>query len=392
MIWIIARRELAVRGRSKGFQIVTALMFVAVLAVAVVMSLLGGDDGPREVAIGVEGQAVALVEPLSAGNDDLAPTVRVVDNDTDELESGAIDVAFDGSTLTWADAPDTTLDDYVRTTVQQLAFTERARSLGLDTQDVANLFEPMEIDEVRLDGGGDESGVRLAAAATAGFANFILIQVWGAFMMMGVTEEKSSKVIEVLLSHVRPATLLAGKVLGLGLLALGQMLIFATGLVVGLALVRDIAVPADVWGIIPLLFATFVLGFGFYATAFAAVGSMVSRQEDAQTAQLPAVLPLLVGYFIAAASFAEPDNLAVTIGSFVPFTSPVLLPFRTALTDVPAWQVVLSLAILASSIVVMLQLAGRIYRYSLLRTGSRVTWGEAWRNRNQEPLSSTRLD
>ncbi len=120
--------------------------------------------------------------------------------------------------------------------------------------------------------------------------------------------------------------------------------------------------------------------------ARAAVGSMVSRQEDAQTAQLPAVLPLLVGYFIASASFSAPENPAVLVGSFIPFTSPVLLPFRVALTDVPAWQIGLSLVILAASIVGMLQLAGRIYRYSLLRSGSRVTWAEAWRNRNQGSL------
>ncbi len=154
-----------------------------------------------------------------------------------------------------------------------------------------------------------------------------------------------------------------------------------------MALVRDIEIPNGIWGIAPLLLLTFLLGFGFYSTAFAAVGSMVSRQEDAQTAQLPAVLPLLIGYFIASASFAVPDNLAVTIGSFVPFTSPVLLPFRVALTDVPAWQVALSLIILAVSIFGMLQLAGRIYRYSLLRSGSRVTWAEAWRNRGQDALS-----
>ncbi|MGB5760197.1 MAG: ABC transporter permease [Acidimicrobiales bacterium] len=392
MIWIIAKRELAVRGRSKGFLVVTAIMFVAVFGVAIVMSLIRGGNEPREVAIGLQSEAAPLVDALSVGNDDVAPTVRVVGRGTAELEAETIDVLFDGSTLTWRASPDVQLDDYIRSTVQQRAFVDRADGLGLDAGDVQTLFEPVEIAEVRLDGGKEEYGVRLAAAAAAGFANFILIQVWGAFMMMGVTEEKSSKVIEILLSHVRPTILLAGKVLGLGLLALGQLLIFVSGLVVGLALVRNIDVPGDVWGTIPLLLPTFLLGFGFYATAFAAVGSMVSRQEDAQTAQLPAVLPLVAGYVIASASLAQPENLAVTIGSFVPFTSPVLLPFRTALTDVPLWQVVLSLLILAASIVVMLQLAGRIYRYSLLRTGSRVTWGEAWRNRNQEPLSSSSLD
>ncbi len=387
MIWTIAGRELVTRGRSKGFLIVTGIMFLAVIGVAVVMSFLGGDDDPREVTIGLQGPAVVYADALSQGDDDLAPTVELDDLGAEALDDGSIDVLFDGMTLTWSDSPDNTLDRYVRGVVQQVTFAQRADGQGLGPGDIESLFEEVEIDEVRLDGGDDESGVRFAAAAVAGFANFILIQVWGAFMMMGVTEEKSSKVIEVLLSHVRPATLLAGKVLGLGILAVGQMLIFIAGLLLGLALVRDIEIPNGIWGIAPLLLLTFLLGFGFYSTAFAAVGSMVSRQEDAQTAQLPAVLPLLIGYFIASASFAVPDNLAVTIGSFVPFTSPVLLPFRVALTDVPAWQVALSLIILAVSIFGMLQLAGRIYRYSLLRSGSRVTWAEAWRNRGQDALS-----
>ena len=255
----------------------------------------------------------------------------------------------------------------------------------MSSADLGQLFADVEIEEVRLDGGQDEFGVRVAVAGVAGFATFMLLQIWGSFLMMGVIEEKSSKVVEILLSHVRPSTLLTGKVLGLGLLALAQMLIFVLGLVVGLLLVRDISIPGSVWATVPLSVVTFLFGFAFYATAYAAVGSMVSRQEDASSAQLPVMFPLLAGYFIASGS-SGPENIAVTVGSFVPFTSPVLLPFRNAMVDVPVWQVALSLAILAVSIVAMLRLAGWIYRYSLLRSGTRVTWREAWRNRHQPTL------
>lgn len=384
MIWIIARRELATRARSKAFQIVTAIMFLAVLGIAIGASLFGGDDEAREVTIGVVGDATAMTTALEVGDEELAPTVTVSTDGEAELEQGTIDVLFDGRTLTWLEEPDFQLDNYIRATASQQAFTTRADGLGLDDGDVASLFQPVDIDEIRLDGGDEETGVRFATAAAAGFANFMLIQIWGAFVMMGVTEEKSSKVIEVLLSHVRAPTLLAGKLLGLGIMAVGQMCIVVAGLVLGLTLVDTIDVPPDIWATVPLFVVTFLLGFAFYATAFAAVGSMISRQEDAQTAQLPVMLPLLVGYLIATASLAVPGNLAVTIGSYVPFTSPVLLPFRVAMVDVPAWQVALSLVILAVSAVVMLQLAGRIYRYSLLRIGAKVTWREAWNNRGQE--------
>jgi ABC-2 type transport system permease protein len=362
-------------------------MFAAVLGLAFVLSGLGGGgEEARQVTIGVEGDGAAFAAVLQVGNESIDPTVTEPADGVAELTDGVIDVLFDGRRLTWSGRPDFQIDEFVRTAVQQQAFASRAGRLGLEDGDVADLFEPVEIEEVRLDGGSEENSLRFATAAAAGFANFMLIQIWGAFVMMGVTEEKSSKVIEVLLSQVRASTLLGGKLLGLGMLAVGQMCIVLVGLVIGLSLVDDLDVPSDVWGTVPLLAVTFLLGFAFYATAFAAVGSMISRQEDAQTAQMPVMLPLLVGYLIGTASFASPGNLAVTIGSFVPFTSPVLLPFRVALVEVPLWQVALSLTILAASTVIMLQVAGRIYRYSLLRTGARVTWREAWLNRGQNDL------
>ena len=386
MIWTIAVREVLTRGRSKGFLIITGVLFVALIAAAIAVSFLGGDDEAREVDIGVSGQAVALTAALAAGDDDLDPAVTTVDDGRTALENEEIDVWFDGATLTWSGSPDRGLEDYIGRVVQQAAIAERAANAGLSPAELGSLFEPIELEESRLDGGEEESDVRFAAAAVSAIATFMLLQVWGSFMMMGVIEEKSSKVIDVLLSQVRPATLLAGKILGLGILAFAQMAIVAVGLLLGLLLTQDIEVPGEVWAAVPLLLITFVLGFGFYATAFAAVGSMVSRQEDATSAQLPAMLPLVAAYIIAVASFGSPGNLALTIGSFVPFTSPVLLPIRNATGEMPAWQVVVALAILAASIVVMLQLAGRIYRYSLLRIGGRVSWREAWDNRKAVEL------
>ena len=384
MIWTIAKRELVTRGRSKGYLILTGILFVGVLALGVAIRVLDGGDGTRDVTIGVAADGVTYRDGLAAGDDDLDVTVVDVADGEVALTDGEIDVFFDGSSLTWEGSPDGGLDNYIRTAVQQVAIGERVQAAGLTPEALGQLFEPVEIEEVRLDGTDEaESTLRLTAAGVSTVATFMLLQVWGSFLMMGVIEEKSSKVVEILLSHVRPATLLAGKTLGLGILALTQMLIVVLGIVVGLVMVRDIDVPAGVWGTVPVLLITFLLGFAFYATAFAAVGSMVSRQEDAQSAQLPAMLPLLAGYFIGITSLASPGNIAVTVGSFVPFTSPVLLPLRQASVSVPVWQVLLSLAILAVSSVVMLRLAGGIYRYSLLRSGSRVQWRDAWANRGE---------
>ena len=378
----IAKREVITRGRSRGFQVTLLILFLGVIAAGILPRLLTGDPEAREVTIGVAGDAIALTPALEVGDEDLAPTVITVEQDAVMLlEEGEIDVLFDGSSLTWDGFPDLDIEAYVRDVARQVGFGERAAELGLSQTDIATLFTEDEIEEVRLDGGDDEFAARAAVAAVSAFSIFLLLQVWGTFMTMGVIEEKSSRVVEILLSHVRPTTLLGGKLIGLGVLAVLQMLILTLGVIVALLFTDGLTVPSGVWSAVPLMLLTFVFGFGFYATGFAAAGSMVPRVEDAQATQFVMMLPLVAGYIIAATSFTVPDNVIVTIASFVPFTAPVIVPFRAALVDPPLWQPILSLAILAASTLVMLRVAGAIYRYSLLRTGSRVGFGEAFANR-----------
>ncbi len=387
MIWTIARREIVTRARSKPFIVLTALLFVGVIAIAVLANVLGGDDERRDVRIGLTGDGVESAELLAPGSSSLAPEIVTgAGASTAAVEDGAIDVLFDGTSLSWEGIPDSQIDSFIRETLTSAQFTDRASDLGLDQEDISSLFSPVEIEEVRLDGGDDQFVLRLIAAAASGGATFMLLQIWGTFLMMGVIEEKSSKVIEVLLSHVRPSTLLAGKVLGLGALALLQMAILVLGLFVGLLLASDVEIPTGVWTTAPLVIATFVAGFAFYASLYAAVGSTVSRQEDASSAQIPAMLPLLSGYMIAAFSISNPENPAVVIGSFIPFTAPVLLPFRNAFADLPLWQVGLSLSILVVSSLLMIRLAGWIYRFALLRTGARTTYADMWRNRKSDVI------
>lgn len=382
MIWMIARREIVTRARTKPFQIFTAIMFIAVLAVAILVAVLsGGSDEVDEVTIGIEGAGVAYQQALSVGSPLIDAEVVITDNGRERLDDGDLDVLFDGSALVWKGFPDDALDFYVRETVRQQAFSERATELGLSSNDLGVLFDPIELGEERLDGDGSEIGIRIATAMVGTIGTFIMLQVWGSFLMMGVIEEKSSRVVEVLLSHITPRMLLSGKILGLGILAISQLLILVMGLVLGLAFVQDITIPDGVWGSVPLLVVTFLLGYAFYAALYAAVGSTVSRQEDAQTAQLPAMLPMFLGYAIALASISNPDTIVVKIASFVPFTSPIVLPFRVAMSNPPRWEVGIALALLAVSVPLMLRVAGAIYRTSLLHTGTRIPLIQAFKNR-----------
>ena len=386
MIWQIAKREVATRVRTKAFQVLTGILFVGVIAASVGISFVtGGDSGPSEIAIGVTGEGVAFADAIGAGTEDLDVTiVEVADVAEGEalVDEGEIEVLFTGDELVWETMPFGDTDIFVRTTVQQVAFGERAAESGLSNQELGRLFSEAPVGERFLDGEDTEQIIRLATAAVSTLSMFFFLTVWGGFLMMGVVEEKSTRVVEVLLSHIKPATLLTGKIIGLGALALGQLLIIVIGMAVGLFAVQDIEIPSGVWSAVPLLLVTFLLGYAFYASFFAAVGSTVSRQEDAQTAQLPVMLPLVIGYGIAMSSLANPDTIVVTIASFIPFTSPVVVPFRQATANPPLWQAILSLVILAASVPVMLRLAGQIYRTSLLNIGSRIPLTQALRNRN----------
>ena len=384
MIWLIARREIATRARTKAFQIVTALMFVGVIVISVLISVFSGDgDDMDQVTIGVEGSGVAYEDVLAVGSTTIdADVIVTTTNGRTQLDDGDLDVLFDGSNLIGEGFPDDSIYTYVRSTIQQSEFSRRATELGLSDGDLGALFVEVELGEERLDGGDDALGVRITAAMVSTAGTFMMLQVWGSFLMMGVVEEKASRVVEVLLSHISPRTLLTGKIIGLGALAFIQLLILVLGLAVGLSLVRDIEIPDGVWALVPVLMITFLLGYAFYATLFAAVGSTVSRQEDAQTAQLPAIMPLLLGYAIAVTSVSNPDTILVKVASYVPFTSPIVLPFRVAMSNPPWWEVGLALFILAASVPIMLRVAGAIYRTALLRTGTRVPLVEAFRNRS----------
>ena len=383
MIWQIAKREILTRVRTRAFQVLTVILLIGVVAGSIAAGVLTGmDDEASEVTIGLSGAGIAFADALSVGTDNIEPTVLETDDGETLLEDGEIDVLFTGDELVWDGFPSGGTDLFIRTTVQQAEFGESVAELGLSNAELATLFDQTPIEERLLDGEDDEQFIRIAAAGVSTVAMFFFLQIWGAFVMMGVIEEKSSRIVEVLLSHITPRTLLTGKILGFGVLAFGQLLIIIFGLAIGLFLVQDVEIPSGVWASLPVLVITFVLGFAFYAAGFAALGSTVSRQEDAQSAQLPAMLPLFFAYIVATSSFTNPDSLLILISSYVPFTSPIVLPFRVALSDPPFWQVGLSLLILAASAPLMLNFAGKIYKTTLLRVGTRIPLKEAFRNRN----------
>ncbi len=197
---------------------------------------------------------------------------------------------------------------------------------------------------------------------------------------MGVVEEKSSRVVELILSTLRPRHLLAGKILGLGLLGLGQLLLIG---VVGIGLGAAsgaLDVNGDVIAAAVLALAWFVVGYAFYAAAFACAASLVSRQEDLQSVISPLTIVLMVGFFVSFAVLDDPDGTFATVVSFIPPFAPMTMPPRIALGEASTVEVVGALAVTVGATALLIPLAARIYRGGVLRMGGAIKLREAWRS------------
>jgi ABC-2 type transport system permease protein len=202
---------------------------------------------------------------------------------------------------------------------------------------------------------------------------WILISAYGSQIAMGVGEEKQNRIVEVILASVRPIQLLVGKVFGVGLLALAQAVAMVAvflglGAAVGSSLVHGAAAGIVIVGAVFL-----VLGYAFYCTAFAAAGSLVSRQSDVGTVVLPVQLPLIVAYALSyTVIYANGASTFYRVLGFLPPTAPIAMPVLYAAGDVPAWQAAVSAVLVAVGTVWMARTAATIYARSILRTGSRV--------------------
>jgi ABC-2 type transport system permease protein len=209
------------------------------------------------------------------------------------------------------------------------------------------------------------------------------LAVYGQWVVSGVVEEKNSRVVEVILSTVRARDLLAGKVIGIGVLGLAQLALVA-GLAAALLVAGVFHAPAALGGSLALVIPWFTLGFALYAVAYAAVGALASRQQNADTAGQPVTYTLLAAYFAGYIALStNSDGLLANILTIFPLTAPLVLPARSALVGVPLWEHALAIVFVLATIYVLVRFAGRIYAHGLLHAGPRLGLGAAWRLTHQ---------
>ena len=413
----VARREYLVRVRGRAFLITTALLAVAVVSLMLVPTILaatGVADPPAVAVVDEAGDLPvdpvtvvqgALAPPASDGGDEPqvvleadpdAAAQAVRNGDYDALltitrgDDGEVAFAFLGSA-----SPTNQTRQQVNAAANQIAVADRLSQEGVTPDQASEIFAPPAFTATPIDPDDARNEEDFGGAFILAYAvvilTFMAILTYGNWVAQSVAEEKSGRVMELLITAATPRQLLIGKVVGTGAAGLSQYIVIIVAAIIGYVVGGPISEALGVSGDSPISLpdlgptmvitfgAFFLLGFLLYATLYAAAGSMVSRVEDAQQAAGPLIFLAIAGYFAAFTGLNNPDAQWVVVLSVVPFFSPYLMPARMLLTSPSAGEILLALVLLAATVAIALWIASRIYSAGVLLYGQRVGLRSVWR-------------
>lgn len=387
-IRLVAGRELSTRLHSKAFRVMTSIVLLIIVAMVVIFKLMAG-SAPDTVRLGVlaaqpsqlhqvDAVGTAVGQHLSAVtvSDEAAGRQQVADGDLAALlvpsDSGDLGVVVKSS------LPDG-LRNALTVLARNLALDNEIRGLGGDPAVVNAAVAGAGLDVQVLSPPHHYDVAQIVLGSVAGILIYLSLMTGGQLVAQGVVEEKSSRVVELLLATIRPWELMAGKVIGIGVLGLIQVAaygIVGVGLSVGLG-VLSLSVSAAA-GTVIWLVVWYLIGFVMYAFAFAAAGALVSRQEDAAGVIMPVLIFVIAGYVLGISVLpSDPSNQLVGVLSVIPLFAPTLMPMRLSMGGVPGWEAALALVLALAMIPALALLAGRIYRNAVIHIGARVSLRKA---------------
>jgi ABC-2 type transport system permease protein len=405
-MFVIARREFLERVKSKWFAVITVLGPIGMVAMVLVPALIAG-QGAEGAKVEIVDQAGGMAQPLF---DKLAearwrPAI-IPANTPDQVEMGRIrdnqingfitipPNALDGGQIVYYG--DNGSSQVVQVTLHQLVNqvvqAERGKRAGIPRDKLDAVLARPNFD-ARHTNGKTEGASGMASFLIAYMLAFILymvITLYGVGVMRSVVQEKTSRVMELMVATVKPRSLMAGKILGVGAAGLVQITVWLAMGAVTLAYRDEIlgafgaagvgpGLPPIALGEVALVIVYFILGFFFYASMYAAVGAMVSSEQDTQQVQMPVTMVLVIGILCLQMISNDPRGSASAIMTMVPFWSSMLMPMRYVLGGATLGEVALSLAILAVSTVLIARAAAKIYRVGVLMYGKRPSLGELLR-------------
>jgi ABC-2 type transport system permease protein len=375
-IRLVASREIVERGRSRGYALSLAFTVILMLVGFIVPALLVGNatrtalavvgDSPPglEESLTLTAEAYDVELALSAVSDRAAAEAALHDGSIDAALEVPADLSSAGELIVLESAPAS-----LEAVVNQSVIALRAGPAASEVPEVRALAPPT-----------DQDATALIFANAGIILMFIGIFSYGSWVLTGVVEEKQSRVVEVVLSTVRPRDLLMGKVLGIGLLALGQLVILvAVGLALSQVLGR-LVLPTTTVGAVVQLLTWFILGFAFYATTMGFLGALASRPEEASIASMPVTLTATTAYILSIVVVTgDPNGILAHVMTFVPPAAPMVVPLRTALGAIEPWEIAISIVLMVASIWLLFVVGARIYSGAVLQTGGRIKLRDAWR-------------
>ncbi len=277
----------------------------------------------------------------------------------------------------------------------------------------------VDLQTIRFNEAGEEkqssAAVSIIIGIAAAFLLYMFLLLYGTQVMRGVIEEKTNRIVEVMISSVKPFQLMMGKIIGIGLVAITQFTLWIVLSLIAVFVLQSfffttpeqvtqgieisqnmqaapdaadtaaqfnniIGLIADtnIFGILGLFVFYFIGGYLVYATLFAAIGSAVDNETDTQQFVTPIILPLILSIYVAMAAFNNPHGSVAFWFSIIPFTSPVVMMSRIPF-DVPTWEIILSMGILTISFIILTWFAGKVYRTGILMYGKKTSYKEVWK-------------
>jgi ABC-2 type transport system permease protein len=382
-IYLVAMREIVERGRSRAFLLGLVITEVLVLAAFFLPTLFGGGDSDA-IELGYVGEPPQELRTAFAAVGDALGTEVVIEGFPD-LAIGQAEVSEDHIAGLIVPPEISPGPDGAGEFVVKERPDPRALTLVQAAYSVLGQVQLPALPAVRsLEPQSETDDVAFLLANIGVVLLFISIFSFGYWVLSGVVEEKQSRVVEVVLSTVLPRDLLMGKVFGIGLLGLVQLVVMvATALV--LATVTDrFELPATTGAAVAMILLWFVIGYTLYATMFAVLGALASRMEEASNATTPVSLLATAGYLLGLLVVpGDPDGLAARIATFFPPFAPMIVPLRATFGAIEVWEATLAAAVAIAVTWALFVFGGRVYSGAVLRTGGRTRLRDAWRASGQ---------
>jgi ABC-2 type transport system permease protein len=397
-VFVIARREFLERVKTKWFVAITILGPIFLIAMIVVPSLI-----MSRAAVGAKVDIVdhtgVLAQPLEQALTAVQWKPAIVAADTsnetemERIRSRAINGfivipkdALDGGEIVYRgdNGSSQMVEAVLRAVINPIVHNERGKRAGIPPEKLASVLQKVNFKPLHTDGKteGSSGGGAFIIAYMLAFILYMVITLYGVAVMRSVVTEKTSRVMELMVAAVKPRALMAGKILGVGGAGLLQVTIWLVVGAIALAYRDAILSSFGVSGAeaalpelnvlqVLIVILYFVLGYFFYAAMFAAMGAMVSSDQDTQQVQMPVTMVLIIGVLCMTMITNDPRGAGSAVMTQIPFWSPILMPMRFVLGGASLGELALSLGILVISTMLVVRAAAKIYRVGVLMYGKR---------------------